>query len=85
MGTTRIPKVCLSVAGAPAVNRTIRAYRECGVRTNVIVVGADAGEVVRIVGSEFPDALFAFQKEPVGTGDAVMKGAIPRLKESGGH
>ena len=43
MGTTRIPKVCLPVAGKPAVNRTIQAYRECGVRTNVIVVGADAG------------------------------------------
>jgi galactokinase len=79
MGATRIPKVCLPVAGVPAVNRTLRAFRECGVRTNVVVVGSDAGEVVRIVGSEFPDAMFVLQREPLGTGDAVAKGARPLL------
>jgi N-acetylgalactosamine kinase len=79
MGTTRLPKVCLPVAGVAAINRTLHAYRECGVLTNIVVVGADAAEVMRVVSAEFPDAIYACQRDPIGTGDAVMKGAVPLL------
>jgi len=77
MGETSIPKVCFPVAGVPAINRTIAALRKCGVDLNVVVVGSGAGEVVRTVGSAFPDAVFAFQERPLGTGNAGRTGFAP--------
>ncbi len=77
MGETSIPKVCFPVAGVPAINRTIAALRKCGVDLNVVVVGASVGEVVRTVGSAFPDAVFAFQERPLGTGNAGRTGFGP--------
>jgi len=80
MGETTIPKVCFPVAGVPAINRTLRALRRCGILTNIVVVGAGAGEVVRTVGTEFPDVLFVYQDVPRGTGHAGRLGFAPLQK-----
>ena len=57
MGTRRISKVCLPVAGVPAILRTLTAYRRAGVLTNILVVGRESTDVLRVVGNEFPDAV----------------------------
>ena len=77
MGETTLPKVCFPVAGEPAIVRSIRTYRACGINTIVLVVGAGAGQVLEIAGKESPDLLFAYQAEQRGTGDAARVGFAP--------
>jgi len=72
-----LPKVCFPVAGEPAIVRSIRTYRACGINTIVLVVGAGAGQVLEIAGKESPDLLFAYQAEQRGTGDAARVGFAP--------
>jgi len=55
----------------------VRTYRKCGIDTIVLVVGSQAGRVIETVGKEFPDLLFAYQREQRGTGDAARVGFAP--------
>ena len=77
MGSTTVPKVCFPVGGEPAVCRVIRAFRDRGVTTVVVVVGTLAGQVVETVGQEFPGVVFAFQRDALGTGHAARVGFVP--------
>jgi N-acetylgalactosamine kinase len=77
MGSATTPKVCFPISGVPAIVRSIRTYRSCGIHTFVVVVGAQAGQVLETTGREFPDLLFAFQAEQRGTGDAARVGFAP--------
>ncbi len=67
-------KVCFEVGDAPAIMRALRAYEMAGVRHHVIVIGQDADEVIQTVGGHFPNACFAFQVAPLGTGNAAKCG-----------
>ncbi len=75
MGLTGTHKTCLPVAGKPVIIRSIEACRAAGISLHVVVVGIGAEYVLKTVGSAFPDVLFAYQPEPLGTGNAAKCGA----------
>ncbi len=75
IGPTGTHKTCLPVCGKPVILRTIEALKAAGVSLHVVVVGAGAEHVLKTVGTEFSDILFAYQPEPLGTGNAAKYGA----------
>ncbi|MBI4557676.1 MAG: NTP transferase domain-containing protein [Candidatus Hydrogenedentes bacterium] len=75
MQAPAVPKVCFPVAGKPAVAHLLEILIALGTAPNVLVVGHLAGKVVDEVGPKFPQALFAFQAELLGTGHAAKQGA----------
>ncbi|MFO1092522.1 MAG: NTP transferase domain-containing protein [Planctomycetaceae bacterium] len=74
MRNQTVHKVCFTIGGVPAIQRALDAYNRAGVVRNVIVVGDLAGQVVETVGKQFQNAVFAFQPEARGTGDAARCG-----------
>jgi N-acetylgalactosamine kinase len=81
MGSPDRQKVCLPVAGTPAILRAMRTYASIGASPQVVVVGYGAEQVKALVGREFGDAIFAYQTEQRGTGHATKIG-IQALKEA---
>jgi N-acetylgalactosamine kinase len=81
MRSQTLHKVCFPIMGVPAIHRALDAYNRIGVIRNVIVVGELAGQVVETVGKKFRNCLFAYQPEPLGTGDAAGRGleALPGI------
>ena len=74
IGLTKTHKTCLPVGGRPVIVRSIEAYSAAGVSPHVVVVGTGAQHVLETVGSAIPDAIFAYQPEPLGTGNATRYG-----------
>ena len=74
MGDDPMHKVCSPVSGRPAILRALDCYKKCGLEPIVVVVGAKAENVMSIVSSEYPEAIFAFQPRRLGTGNAVRYG-----------
>jgi len=74
IGLTKTHKTCLPVGGRAVIIRSIEAYRVAGISSHVVVVGADAQHVLKTVVSAFSDVLFAYQPEPLGTGNAAKCG-----------
>lgn len=74
MGSDSRHKVCFPIAGVPAITRTIKTLYDQGLRRFVIVVGSLAGDVVATVGQEFPQAMFVYQAQQLGTGHAAQIG-----------
>ncbi len=85
MRSSTCHKVCFPVDGRPVICRGIDSYNRCGIGTNIIVVGAMAGQVVETVGREFGNVVFAYQAEQLGTAHAVRCGlnALARLGAGG--
>jgi len=75
IGLTSTHKTCLPVGGRPVIVRSIESYRAAGISPHVVVVGKGAQHVLKTVGSLFSDVLFAYQPEPLGTGNAAKCGA----------
>ena len=69
---SRWSKLLHSVAGRPVVRHVVEATRGAGVARTVVVVGNQAEEVRRAVGDHDKRIAFAFQKEQLGTGHAVL-------------
>ncbi len=74
MRNQTLHKVCFTIGGVPAIIRELDAYNRAGVVRNVVVVGDLAGQVVETVGKQFQNAVFAFQPDARGTGDAARCG-----------
>ena len=74
MGSQSVPKVCSQVAGVPFVLRCLQAYKEAGLRNQIVVIGSGGDQIVRTVAGWAPEACFAVQPEPRGTGDATRCG-----------
>lgn len=74
MGRTRVHKVCVPLAGRPAVVRLIDTLRADGVSPIVVVVGHRAGDVVQTVGAAHPGVQFVYQRDQLGTGHAARVG-----------
>ena len=75
MGTPNTHKVCHDLNGLPVIGQTLNTFQECGITNNVLVVGQMVEQVMQIV-SQFDDnAIFTFQKEQMGTGNAAKQGA----------
>jgi bifunctional UDP-N-acetylglucosamine pyrophosphorylase/glucosamine-1-phosphate N-acetyltransferase len=60
------------VAGRPMVRHVVEAAKAAGVARTIVVVGNQADEVRRAVGDGDKRISFAFQKDPLGTGHAVL-------------
>jgi N-acetylgalactosamine kinase len=83
MGSLSLPKVCLEIAGQPAILRALETYDACGIRPHVVVVGSQAADVMRTIdGAEYP-VLYAHQAQLRGTGHAAKQGA--RILKAAGH
>ncbi|MFO7973726.1 MAG: galactokinase family protein [Candidatus Hydrogenedentota bacterium] len=75
MQSPKTPKVCFPVAGKPAICHLMESLETLGSGPNILVVGYLAGTVVNEVGPKFPQALFAYQEQLLGTGHATRQGA----------
>jgi N-acetylgalactosamine kinase len=78
-------KVCFEIAGEPAILRNMRLIEAAGIKRFVVVVGALAGQVVSRVGAKYPQTLFIYQAEQLGTGHAARLAgdALERLGHQG--
>ena len=65
------PKPCCRVGPLTVIEHCLQAYEAAGIRRHAVVVGCRAAEVMGEVSSRRPGVLFAYQSEPLGTGDAV--------------
>lgn len=85
MGEGDHPKVCQALLGTPVIIRALETYNLGGARFNVVVVGHRAPEVMATISRRFPDTVFAFQDQPLGTGHAARIGAavLERLRHEG--
>ncbi|HWH72483.1 MAG TPA: NTP transferase domain-containing protein, partial [Candidatus Sulfotelmatobacter sp.] len=75
MGSSDKHKACFEVQGVPVILRALETYQHCGAQLNVVVVGMLAESVKTTVNRRFPQTIYAFQDQPLGTGDAARKGA----------
>lgn len=75
-----LPKMLHPVAGRPMVLYGMETARALGADAAVLVVGHGAEQVRAVVGD---GVLYAVQREPLGTGHAVMQ-AEPLLRDRGG-
>ncbi len=82
MGSDTRHKVCFPIDGVPAIVRTVKTFHDLGLRRVVVVVGTLAGDVVSTVGQEFPQAMFVYQHQQLGTGHAAQIG-INALRQIG--
>jgi len=69
---SKTSKLLHAVAGRPMVRHVVESTREAGVSRTVVVVGNQADEVRQAVGDGDKRIAFAFQKEQLGTGHAVL-------------
>ncbi|HWQ92114.1 MAG TPA: galactokinase family protein, partial [Clostridia bacterium] len=75
MGSSDKHKVCFEVLGVPVIIRALETYNLCGAAVNIVVVGMMAESVMGTVSRRFPATAYAFQDQPLGTGDAARKGS----------
>ncbi|MDO4570914.1 MAG: NTP transferase domain-containing protein [Planctomycetia bacterium] len=80
---SEMPKVLIPVCGRPMLQYAIDALRCAGVVKICVVVGYKADLVIERIGKAH-DLEFAFQRAPLGTGDAVRAASdfLKRLLES---
>jgi len=71
MGRADLAKVCFEIDGEPAINRLIATFRQNRFDRFLVVVGAQAGQVVETVGNAHPGTLFVPQVPQLGTGHAA--------------
>ena len=71
MGSSDCPKVCFPVNGTPAILRALNTYQACGIPQHIVVVGSLAEKVMSTVAPQFPNSVFAFQPEQLGTANAL--------------
>ena len=65
-------KLLHPLAGRPMVRHVVEATKDAGVARAVVVVGTQAEEVRRAIGDHDKRVAFAFQKDQLGTGHAVL-------------
>jgi bifunctional UDP-N-acetylglucosamine pyrophosphorylase / glucosamine-1-phosphate N-acetyltransferase len=69
---SRTSKLVHEVAGRPMVRHVVEAARAAGVARAVIVVGSQADEVRTAIGHDDKRIAFAYQRDQLGTGHAVL-------------
>ncbi len=73
MQSAELHKVCFSIDGKAAINRSLEIYNACGIAHHIIVVGAMAGQVMDTVAAE--NVIYTYQAEQLGTAHAARQGA----------
>lgn len=76
MGSVDRHKVCFPIDGVPGIVRTVKMFYGLGARRIVLVIGSMAESVISTVGTEFPQVLYAYQPQPLGTGHAAQIGVL---------
>jgi bifunctional UDP-N-acetylglucosamine pyrophosphorylase/glucosamine-1-phosphate N-acetyltransferase len=71
------PKVLYEVLGKPLILYSLEVLRKVGVEDVILVVGQLGDQVKEVVGGEYK---YALQKDPLGTGNATLKG-IDKLSD----
>ena len=71
MGSSEQHKVCFSLAGVPAIVRTLSMLKSVGLERFLIVVGQMADQVMATISAEHPGVAFIYQPEARGTGHAA--------------
>jgi len=69
---SRTSKLVHAIAGRPMVRHVVEAAKSAGVQRTIVVVGNQADDVRGAVGDDDKRIAFAFQKEQLGTGHAVL-------------
>ena len=67
-------KVCFPIGNVPAIHYTMSNLRDTGIERFVVVLGSMAEKVMECISSEFLGVAYAYQQDPLGTGDAAQKG-----------
>ncbi len=67
-------KVCFPIAGKPAILHSMERYKAAGLSKFTVVVGTMAEQVMSAVSSRYDGINYAYQKEALGTGNAVRTG-----------
>lgn len=75
-------KVCFEVKGVPSIIRAIDGYHSAGIESFCLVLGTMAGDVISCVGERYDNVAFAYQKEALGTANAVSRG-VEALRATG--
>ncbi len=75
MGRNDLAKVCFEIDSVPAINRTIRTFRRVGFENFMLVVGANAEQVMDTVNKEHPSVSYVYQSPQLGTGHAAKLAA----------
>ncbi|MBN2216163.1 MAG: NTP transferase domain-containing protein [Pirellulales bacterium] len=70
MGRDDQAKVCFEIDGAPAINRTIAAFKKNRFSRFVLVLGDRAEQVLQTVDAKHPGAMYVYQHPQLGTGHA---------------
>jgi hypothetical protein len=83
MGSSEKHKVCFEVLGVPVIIRALETYNLCGAMLNVVVAGMMAESVMTTVNRRFPGTAYAFQDQPLGTGDADPECRLLRSTDRG--
>ncbi len=71
MGSSDQHKVCFSLAGVPAIVRTLSMLKSVGLERFLIVVGQMASQVMATITAEHPGVAFIYQPDARGTGHAA--------------
>ncbi len=71
MPSSNVNKVCLPLAGKPAITRIIETLHECGIQSHFVVLGHSPQSVLQSVSNAPGTHHFCYQKEPKGTGNAA--------------
>lgn len=72
MNSDKTHKVCFEIAGIPAIKRLMKNLTQAGIEKFTVVVGSMAGKVIECIGEDYADIQYVYQKEALGTGDAVL-------------
>ena len=83
MGSAKVHKVCFPILARPAIVRAIDTYKAAGLRRFLVVVGQKAQQVIETVAAAHPDASFAYQARPRGTGHAAAVAAEALAAQGG--
>lgn len=78
-----MPKVLHRVCGREMVCLALDAARDAGLQLRAVVLPRDGERVRAAVVANHPEAVFATQRKPLGTGDALLQ-ARGALEEAGG-
>jgi bifunctional UDP-N-acetylglucosamine pyrophosphorylase/glucosamine-1-phosphate N-acetyltransferase len=76
-----IPKVLHRIYGKPIIHYVVDSIKRLKAENNIVVIGPKSDEIRNAIANYYKGhrVIFAVQKEPKGTGDA-MKAAVQKLK-----
>ena len=72
--TTFRPKPLIEIAGIPILDRIIHSVKAIGINEIIVVTHFQKNKIEDHLRKKFTDVKTVYQKEPIGTGDAIVTG-----------